>query len=97
MFTAALSMTAFQLDAAISRNAELLVRLRRTIAQLHIIAPGHQHSVRWWVCPHPDCRKAAELLEIGPRDAAVGERRDHDTSVARGVGRADRSRLGERS
>jgi hypothetical protein len=97
MFSAAPSLTAFQLDAAISRNAELVVRLRHTIAQLHILALGHQHSLRWWMCPHPDCRKAAELLDIGPRDTAVGERRDHDTSVVRGVGRAGRSRLGERS
>jgi len=52
------------LEAAVTRNAQLALRLRKTIAALHRTAAGHSRFVRWVTCPHPDCRAVAELLAI---------------------------------
>jgi hypothetical protein len=56
------TVTDYQLDHAIEKNAALRVRLRHTIAKLHRVDGDHQQSVSWLCCPHEECRRAVELL-----------------------------------
>lgn len=52
-----------RLDLALTRNARLIVRLRRCAALLHRTVPGHDLLKPWPECPHEDCQHTIKVIE----------------------------------